>query len=122
MIDLQQHMKASINSNDTDQPWLKQLRLDALARFEKIGFPTLKNEDWKYTDIAPITNNNFKVVTKKAAITEEQIAQFLIPELDCYQLVFIDGLYHDCNFILNDLPNNLIIQPMAVPKPMTPAM
>lgn len=36
------------------QPWVRNLRKQAMARFAEAGFPTRRQEEWKYTDIAPI--------------------------------------------------------------------
>jgi len=40
---------------------LRKLRLDAFAAFTEIGFPTQKNEDWKYTSIAPISKEEWAI-------------------------------------------------------------
>ena len=37
-----------------DAPWLRALRGAALTRFDEVGFPTPRQEDWKYTSVAPI--------------------------------------------------------------------
>src|SRR5687768_6917906 len=34
--------------------WLQRLRADAIASFAATGFPTTREEDWKYFDVAPI--------------------------------------------------------------------
>src|SRR5215207_10091139 len=34
--------------------WLRALRRSAMSQFESEGFPTMKNEDWHFTNIAPI--------------------------------------------------------------------
>ena len=39
--------------------WLEQLRQAGIASFEAMGFPTLKNEDWKYTNVEPIAAQSF---------------------------------------------------------------
>jgi Fe-S cluster assembly protein SufD len=39
--------------------WLQNLRQQAFARFEVIGFPTTKNEDWHFTSVAPIAERSF---------------------------------------------------------------
>jgi Fe-S cluster assembly protein SufD len=43
----------------SDAPWLSSLRLAAMARFAKMGFPTTRDEQWKYTSVAPITRTAF---------------------------------------------------------------
>ena len=39
----------------------RKLREDAFAAFSLLGFPTVKSEDWKYTNIAPIAKENWTV-------------------------------------------------------------
>ena len=44
----------------SDQPnWLKDLREKAFVYFTENGFPTVENEDWKYTNIAPMAKESF---------------------------------------------------------------
>ena len=38
---------------------MRRLREDAFARFAELGFPTLKAEDWKYTNAAPIAKEDW---------------------------------------------------------------
>ncbi len=40
--------------------WLRRLRMEALARFETLGLPTLKDEEWRNTPIAPIARTPFR--------------------------------------------------------------
>ncbi len=45
---------------NSDQPkWLKSLRESAFAYFTENGFPTVENEDWKYTNVAPMAKESF---------------------------------------------------------------
>ena len=39
--------------------WLRSLREDAFARFCEIGFPTTKDEDWRFTNVSPISKHRF---------------------------------------------------------------
>src|ERR1019366_625707 len=49
----------------TNQPpapaWLQSLRDAAFARFAELGFPTTHNEEWRFTNVAPIARTKFKV-------------------------------------------------------------
>jgi hypothetical protein len=45
------------NANQPD--WLKSVREKAFAFFTENGFPTVENEDWKYTNVAPMAKENF---------------------------------------------------------------
>src|SRR5205814_135061 len=39
--------------------WLKQLREGAITRFAELGFPTTKQEEWRFTSVAPIVDTPF---------------------------------------------------------------
>src|SRR4051812_22327203 len=39
--------------------WLMRLREDALASFTRLGFPTTKLEQWRFTSVTPISENTF---------------------------------------------------------------
>ena len=40
--------------------WVERLRESAFARFERLGFPTTHQEEWKYTNVAPIAKAKFE--------------------------------------------------------------
>src|SRR5438132_7858532 len=39
--------------------WLRELRRGAIARFAELGFPTTKQEEWRFTSVAPIAEADF---------------------------------------------------------------
>jgi len=45
--------------------WLQDLRDRAASRFATLGFPTVREEDWRFTNVAPIAGTEF--VTAPAA-------------------------------------------------------
>ena len=40
-------------------PWMQQLREDAFQRFAELGFPTTHDEEWRFTNVAPIARAKF---------------------------------------------------------------
>jgi Fe-S cluster assembly protein SufD len=46
--------------------WVDELRRTALDRFIELGYPTSRNEDWKFTNIRPLTEQTFKRVPGRA--------------------------------------------------------
>jgi Fe-S cluster assembly protein SufD len=36
------------------EPWIQELRQTAFQRFVQLGFPTTHNEEWRFTNVAPI--------------------------------------------------------------------
>jgi Fe-S cluster assembly protein SufD len=45
------------------EPWLQELRERAFARFAEVGFPTTHDEEWRFTNVAPIARSNFRVAS-----------------------------------------------------------
>jgi len=51
------------------QPWLQALRERAFARFAELGFPNTHNEEWRFTNVAPIVRSTFTPATDRASVT-----------------------------------------------------
>ena len=69
-------------------PWLTERREAAIARFAELGFPTLRTEAWKYTNVAPLTRTAF-TPARPAQVTREAVAPFLID--GCRHVVLANG-------------------------------
>lgn len=75
--------------------WLFPLRKAGIARFAELGFPTLKHEDWRFTNVAPIAKLPFKPVfeTSRDGLTRDSLTQFPFARMPGTRLVFINGIY-----------------------------
>src|ERR1019366_8304865 len=73
--------------------WIYPLRKAGMARFAELGFPTLQQEDWRFTNVAPIAKLPFKPVfqASPASLTPEAIAEFTFGSLAATRLVFVNG-------------------------------
>lgn len=70
------------------------LRSNAIKFFETKGFPTKKEEAWKYTSLNAILKDDYSIFPKKEdAIEYRDIKQYCLHEIDTYQIVFVDGIY-----------------------------
>jgi Fe-S cluster assembly protein SufD len=73
---------------------LHELRSHAIKNFENKGFPTKKEEAWKYTYLNAILKNDFSVFPKKEnAIEFKDVKKYFLHEIDTYKVVFIDGIF-----------------------------
>jgi Fe-S cluster assembly protein SufD len=76
--------------------WLDRSRESALDAFATTGFPTPRNEDWKYTRVAPIEKRGFKLAQQNGIqVQARDVEKFSLGGLECEQLVFVDGRYVD---------------------------
>jgi Fe-S cluster assembly protein SufD len=90
--------------------WISRLRENAMARFEELGFPTTKEEEWKYTNVAPIARAAFKpsFAMPAGATAATELASFEIPETKDSQLVFVNGRLRNDLSSLTALPAEVV--------------
>ena len=73
--------------------WLESLRQSAFERFSATGFPTTRDEDWRFTNISPIAQTNFQLSRNGHRLpTPQQIQPYLLAGAACH-LVFVDGRF-----------------------------
>jgi Fe-S cluster assembly protein SufD len=82
--------------------WLETLRKQGMARFQALGFPTTKNEDWHFTSVAPIAERTFRPAATGAAIEKADIDRFNFGESGWLTLVFVNGAFS--KDLSSDLP------------------
>jgi len=71
-------------------PWTWRSREAALARFAERGFPTTRDEEWKYTSVAAIERRPFRVATEAAdGRTAALVARHALES--CHVVVFVNG-------------------------------
>jgi len=70
------------------------IRSTSLKTFETLGFPTKKDEAWKYTSLAKLLKNDYSIFPKKESSLElKDVKKYFLYEIDSYKVVFIDGIY-----------------------------
>lgn len=73
--------------------WLQNLRQTGFDRFRATGFPTTRDEDWRFTSVAPIAQTNFQLSRNGHRLpTSQQIGAYRMAGAAC-QLVFVDGRF-----------------------------
>ena len=51
------------------KPWMQALRESAFQRFAELGFPTTHDEEWRFTNVAPIARAKFAHATSVPLVT-----------------------------------------------------
>ena len=89
------YFRESLTLNQPE--WLRDLRERAFRFFTENGFPTPQNEEWKYTNVAPLAQENFVLPESPAAASRtnsrEKLAPFVFDESKESVLVFINGKF-----------------------------
>ncbi len=73
---------------------LHNVRTHAIKNFESKGFPTKKDEAWKYTSLNSILKNDLSVFPKKENSVEfKDVKKFFLHEIDTHKVIFVDGIF-----------------------------
>ena len=97
MTDLKEKLLSSFiafeNQTNIDS-YVHDIRSEAIKQFESIGFPTKKLENWKYTSLKNLLNNDYSVLPQLNNVLEfKDIRKYLIDDIDSYKIIFVDGKY-----------------------------
>ncbi len=81
------------NNVDVDSP-VHDIRSEAIKGFEEKGFPSKKEEAWKYTSLNSILKHDYSVFPKQEnAIEYRDVKKYFLHDIDTYKIIFIDGKY-----------------------------
>jgi Fe-S cluster assembly protein SufD len=75
--------------------WLRAARQAALERFQAAGFPTTREEDWRFTSVAPIARATFRPAPDRepGRVSTQDIAALTFGQSEGHRVVFVDGRY-----------------------------
>ncbi len=92
-----------------------ELRRKAIARFASVGFPTTRDEEWRFTNTAPLSRVNFSLPDPNAvdSVTPRDIARYLLPDPGVRRMVFVNGRFAPQLSLLDRLTEGLTLLPLA---------
>jgi Fe-S cluster assembly protein SufD len=94
-------------------PWLRKLREDGFARFAETGFPTIRDEDWRFTNLSAIAQTPFRLVRENDHLPSQgAIAPYHVAGAAC-RLVFVDGRFVSELSSVGILPGGATISSLA---------
>ncbi len=77
---------------DAGSTWLRKLRMHAVERANELTVPTIRDEEWRFTDLSPLYRIPFRPAASAGIVEKLQMDAFTIPESGT-RLVFVDGHY-----------------------------
>ncbi len=90
---------------------LRSVRESAFARFWELGFPTTHEEDWRFTNVAPIAQTAFRPAPE-VKLDPRQLEPFRIPGTGC-PLVFVNGRFASALSCVASLPRGMKLGNLA---------
>ncbi len=94
--------------------WLRVFREGAMARFGELGLPTTRQENWRYTNVAPIGRTPFVRGSKRGkTVSRADIEPFLLGDAPAHLLVFVDGHFDSSLSRIGELPAGTRIESIS---------
>jgi Fe-S cluster assembly protein SufD len=71
--------------------WLQDLRDHAASRFVELGFPTVRDEEWRFTNVSPIASTEFRIAPP-SKLASDALDTFLYADA-AFRLVIVNGRF-----------------------------
>jgi Fe-S cluster assembly protein SufD len=101
------------NLNGGKAKAVHELRKSAISNFSELQFPTLKDEEWKYTNISALLKHNFVPFQKSPEDFNVKVHQFLFDKMEHNLIVFVNGVFSKTLSKVKDLPEGVIVNSLA---------
>ena len=101
-------------SAPSEPKWLLPIRKAGMARFGEVGLPTLKDEDWRFTNVAPIAKLPFEPafnVTNR--VSADALKDCVFASLPGPRLVFVNGHFASALSSFPSLPAGVNVSGLA---------
>ena len=92
---------------------LASLRDDAFSCFDRLGFPTTRLEEWRFTNVAPIAETAFVAPTAGTDYTRADLDALHLPQLGGPELVFVNGTFAPALSTTDGLPAGVRTRSLA---------
>ena len=101
---------AALTEQVNGPKWLGEMRGLARKRFADLGFPTTRDEDWRFTNVSPLKELEFSAAETDPSA---QLEGCLFGSLEGPRLVFVNGFYSAELSHVGELPNGVQVSSVA---------
>ncbi len=94
-------------------PWVERVREGGVSRLRQVGFPTIRDEDWRYTNVRSIERAAFAPAPTQHGLRTDALAALSIAGLTSYRAVFVNGRFAADLSELGGLPSGITLTGLA---------
>ena len=98
-------------NNSSGDSHFTSLRKAAISRVLAKGFPTRKDEDWKYTNIKPIVSSSYTLAPSVESFSPDDELQTSLDRFET-RVVFVNGVLSAALSKLENLPKEISLKPL----------
>jgi Fe-S cluster assembly protein SufD len=91
--------------------WLEPVRRSAMDRFARTGFPTTREEEWRFTPVSPIAQASWRTAGAGGTedVARDQLKPFIFGHSEWCTLVFVNGEYVPALSSPGSLPEGVLV-------------
>jgi len=94
-------------------PWLRELRESAFARFCAVGFPTSRDEEWRFTNVGGVARTPFRLARESTIpFTVSDLVQWRMRDAAA-RMVFVDGRFAPQLSSWGSLPDRVTVNSLG---------
>ncbi|HET8762526.1 MAG TPA: Fe-S cluster assembly protein SufD [Gemmatimonadales bacterium] len=117
----EEQFQAASRNGGAEPAWLVPVRKAAFESFRETGFPSARDEEWRFTPLAPIASTAF-VPAPAARVSDADIAPFYFGHPEWPRLVFVNGRYDAALSQLPALPDGVKLGSLAAAVSADPSL
>jgi Fe-S cluster assembly protein SufD len=104
-----------LNSGQKDAPeWVTTLRREAISGFAKLGFPTLSDEEWRFTNLEALRRGSFSIAENGiSGVSKKSVDSYGFSGLDCLRLVFVNGRFASSLSDTKDAGEGILVKSLS---------
>jgi len=98
-----------------ENKFLSQLQSDAKSKLKGMKFPTLKTEEWKYTNLKKLLSSEFihSSEIEEIEITSDDVKKMKFNNFEHYLLVFVNGVFRKELSDYEELKKEIVISTIS---------
>jgi len=101
-------------ADNKESTTLRHARKNAFESFRQSGFPTIRNEDWKYTNLTRFLKDEYALNVPAIDVPAKLIDTARIAGFDCYTIVLVNGSWNKT--LGSELPKGVELLSIAEAK------
>ena len=104
-----------LGSGGKDAPeWVADLRREAIAGFGELGFPTLFDEEWRFTNLEALRRGSFAIAENGISdVSQKTVDSYGFSGLDCLRLVFVNGRFASSLSDVGDAGEGIVVKALS---------
>ncbi len=99
--------------NGTANKPIHKIRKAAIEKFSELNFPTLKDEEWRFTNISSLLKENFNPSLNRKNLSTKDVEPFTFNKMSGSLLVFVNGHFEKDLSVVRDLPAGAIVSNLS---------